>query len=544
MGKCDGVFQIWGLLTLGVVLFPSVAIAQKTVAPSGNEPGFATLAPTPVAADPLAQVTSVSQLSDVRPTDWAFRALQSLVERYGCVVGDPDGSYRGNRAMSRYAFAAGLNACMERINQQISAAGLSAVMKDDLATIERLQSEFTTELADWRGRVDRLDAKTAKLTQQQFSTTTKLKGEVVFSVSGAIGDERADESGRDIDDSWILDNRVRLGLDTSLTGKDLLKVRLDALNTTPFGVNVTGTNMTRLAFDASTNNTVQLGRLFYRFPLSSRFKLTIDAAESRYDTAVETFNPLLASPYKGAISNFGRFNPIYIQGRKGAGVTASYDMSRSVNLSVGYMARNFSEPTANNGLFDGSFAALAQLTVKPSDSLRLGATYVRAYYPTGKAFVTGGTGSRLANAPFGPIATAANHFGLASSWQVNPKFSLSGWAGFTRAVAEGSGSGFGGVSVAQGDGASIFNWAVTLAFPDLGKKGNLAGLIVGQQPKVTESETGVADGTSAWHLEALYRYRVNQNLFLNPGVLVIINPEHNRNNNTIVVGTVRAIFEF
>ncbi|MFN7297029.1 MAG: porin, partial [Pseudanabaena sp.] len=32
-------------------------------------------------------VTSVSQLSDVRPTDWAFTALQSLVERYGCIAG-------------------------------------------------------------------------------------------------------------------------------------------------------------------------------------------------------------------------------------------------------------------------------------------------------------------------------------------------------------------------------------------------------------------------------------------------------------------------
>ncbi|MCC8456036.1 iron uptake porin, partial [Streptomyces rochei] len=48
------------------------------------------------------QVTSVSQLSDVKPTDWAFQALQSLVERYGCIAGYPDGTYRGNRAMTRY----------------------------------------------------------------------------------------------------------------------------------------------------------------------------------------------------------------------------------------------------------------------------------------------------------------------------------------------------------------------------------------------------------------------------------------------------------
>lgn len=47
------------------------------------------------------QFTSVSQLSDVQPTDWAFQALQSLIERYGVIAGYPDGTYRGNRAITR-----------------------------------------------------------------------------------------------------------------------------------------------------------------------------------------------------------------------------------------------------------------------------------------------------------------------------------------------------------------------------------------------------------------------------------------------------------
>ncbi len=64
----------------------------------------------------MSQVTSVSQLTDVRPTDWAFQALQSLVERYGCIVGFPDKTYRGSQALTRYEFAAGLNACLDRIN--------------------------------------------------------------------------------------------------------------------------------------------------------------------------------------------------------------------------------------------------------------------------------------------------------------------------------------------------------------------------------------------------------------------------------------------
>ena len=32
------------------------------------------------------QVTSITQFSDVYPTDWAYQALSNLIERYGCVL--------------------------------------------------------------------------------------------------------------------------------------------------------------------------------------------------------------------------------------------------------------------------------------------------------------------------------------------------------------------------------------------------------------------------------------------------------------------------
>ena len=92
-------------------------------------------------------VTSVSQLSDVKPTDWAFTALQSLVERYGCIAGYPDSTYRGRQATTRYEFAAGLNACMDKINEIISAGLSDKVGKEDLATLQKLQEEFAAELA-------------------------------------------------------------------------------------------------------------------------------------------------------------------------------------------------------------------------------------------------------------------------------------------------------------------------------------------------------------------------------------------------------------
>jgi S-layer homology domain len=83
----------------------------------------------------IAQVTSVSQLSDVKPTDWAFTALQSLVERYGCIAGYPDKTYRGQRAMTRFEFAAGVNACLDKINEILTAGLADKVSKEDFAAV-------------------------------------------------------------------------------------------------------------------------------------------------------------------------------------------------------------------------------------------------------------------------------------------------------------------------------------------------------------------------------------------------------------------------
>ncbi|GAB1538368.1 hypothetical protein NUACC21_10280 [Scytonema sp. NUACC21] len=169
------------------------------------------------ASEAVAQVTSVSQLSDVQPTDWAFQALQSLVERYGCIAGYPNGTYRGNRALTRYEFAAGLNACLDRVNELIATSTADLVRKEDLNTLQRLQEEFAQELATLRGRVDALEARTAELEANQFSTTTKLSGEAIIAGVGATGGAPDND-----DPNIILVNRVRLNLNTSFTGKDLL----------------------------------------------------------------------------------------------------------------------------------------------------------------------------------------------------------------------------------------------------------------------------------------------------------------------------------
>ncbi|NEP42156.1 MAG: iron uptake porin [Okeania sp. SIO2H7] len=489
--------------------------------------------------DPVGQVTSVSQLSDVEPTDWAFQALQSLVERYGCIAGYPDGTYRGNRAMTRYEFAAGLNACLERITELIAASTADLVVREDLGILQRLQEEFAAEIATLRGRIDVLEARTSELEVNQFSTTTKLRGEATFALSDTFGDEKA--GGGDLDSEVVLNNRVRLNFNTSFTGRDLLKVRLDAINTVPFGVGITGTNMTRLAFQRNTNNVFDVGKLFYRFPVGNKLRVHIDAAGGRFNmNASNNFNRLFANAITGSISRFGRFNPIYAQGARGAGITVVYNFNKSASLSLGYLARNADNPTEGNGLFNGSYAALAQLDIRPSDRLSFGLTYVRAYYPKNQLFVSGATGSRRANAPFGGLTpTSADHLGFQTSWKVSQSLTISGWSGLTFATAEDDVG-----RARKGDNATVFNWAVTLGFTDFLKEGSLLGFVVGNPPKVTDNDGGLEDEDTAWHLEGFYRFQVNDNIAINPGILAVVNPEHNDENDTIWVGTLRFIFQF
>ncbi len=66
------------------------------------------------------QITNVNQLRDVSPTDWSYEALRSLSDRYGCISGFPDGTYKGDRPITRNEFAAGLNSCFEQIERSIS----------------------------------------------------------------------------------------------------------------------------------------------------------------------------------------------------------------------------------------------------------------------------------------------------------------------------------------------------------------------------------------------------------------------------------------
>lgn len=485
-------------------------------------------------------VTSVSQLSDVQPTDWAFQALQSLVERYGCIAGYPKGTYRGNRALTRYEFAAGLNACLERVNELISTATTEQVTKEDLATLQKLQQEFATELTTLRGRVNALEATEAQLEANQFSTTTKLKGEVIFATSGAFGNKKAVSSGvparsaGNVDKNFTLSDRAILNFESSFTGEDSLIVSLYANNNPDF-LSATGTSLARLVYEqdsgGSTDNKLAIFYLSYEFPIGKRLKVLVEPYGGVLSDFVDKINPFLGNAASGSISAFGNRNPIYWTSSFGAGAGFTYDLSKAVSLSLGYLATQAND--TKSGLTGGPYGAIAQLTLRPSETINLGLTYVRSY----NGFNDINVGSTYAKDPFDGNNSTANSYGLETNFQISPKFALGGWIGYTHAEA---------VSGANdGANASILNYAVTLAFPDLFKEGNLGGIVVGLPPKVTGNDiSDRVDKDSSLHLEAFYRFQITKNLGITPGVLVITNPEHNKDNDTIYLGTLRTTFTF
>jgi hypothetical protein len=502
--------------------------------------------------EPLAQVTSVSELSDVQPTDWAFQALQSLVERYGVIAGYPDGTFKGNRALTRYEFGAGLNAALNRLNELIATNTADLVRQEDLATLQKLQAEFASELAALRGKLDSLEVRTAEVEANQFSTTTKLLGDATFVVADTFGDRVASPTENranntpadDTEDSTnaVFAYRTRLSFQTSFTGRDQLTTILTQ-NTIPNLTRTTGTSMTRFTFDAEGREGIYLSQLVYRFPVGKQGTIWIGPRALQPAIFTPTLNASVGG-LNGAASRFAAFNPtIYRPGFDGAGAAFAYKFNNQLQLNAGYITfdSQASNPEEGNGFFNGNNAALAQLTISPNRQLDIGLTYVHKYFGNGSFNLTGGTGSAFARNPFGQNATSTDNFGLQFNWRASTRFHLGGWFGYTLAN-----------QLSNGDNdATIINAALTFGFPDLFKEGNLGGFIIGVPPKVTSNDyrptpTAVRreDPDTSLHLEAFYTFRVNDNIRITPSCYLITKPEHNDANDPIWVGTFRTTFTF
>jgi len=451
------------------------------------------------------QVTSVSQFSDVQPTDWAYQALANLVERYGCVAGYPDGTYGGGRAMSRYEAAALLNACLDRVTEETDE--LKALIK-----------EFRTELAVLKGRVDGLETRVGNVEATQFSTTTKLKGEASFVLGGVPGyDARNGEANAD---GTAFNYDLRLNLDTSFTGRDLLRTRLRAGNFSdaPFG---SSSSLFKLDKAESTGNNVEIDRLYYQFPVGDGFTVTAGPLVRNTEIA------WVPSAYKSGILDFFSVAgaPGVYNKATGAGVGVQYDKNGFV-AGLNYVAQD--GDSTESGVFDsdGALNFLAQVGYRQENwgvgfGYRYGTegTRVRTYNGIG-----GANGTLLGNQDSNSIA-------INGYWTP----SESGWIPSISA-----GYGYNDVSGRAGstDATDSHSWFTGLQWNDVFVSGNSAGVAIGNPA----NSKNVAD--DALMLELFYKAQVTDNISVTPAIFYVSNDAAQKGNSSEWGAVIQTTFKF
>ncbi|MBD2175618.1 carbohydrate porin [Pseudanabaena sp. FACHB-1998] len=529
-------------------------------------------------SDPLAQnVTSVSQLSDVKTTDWAFTSLQSLVERYGCIAGYPDRTYRGQAALSRYEFAAGLNACLDKINEIISSGLADKVSKEDLASLQKLQEEFASELSTLRGRVDSLEAKTSKLEERQFSTTTKLTGQAIFAITGggsstspflsstnALAGNTLNlppDNGLPIAGSGNVNTtvnaRVRLDLNTSFTGSDLLLTRLEVGNGGGTAGSVLGNplnefsnvgfNTFRLDYAGNSSN-FTLAKLRYDFNLGKDVRVSLGPVMHVYDHVDK--NSFANDEAADFSSTFFINNPLVVlinPQTGGAGGAIDWNPNGGdFNFRALYLAANAGTPSpvavtagsaiSRNAGFGGDpYQGTVELEYSPKRNGEKGAFSIRLQYTRGTVnnldFNTGGINAEWA---FSKGVAIFGRYGFGS-------IDNRGTAVVGNNVLGDPTFNFSNASAASGTTSSFSpqTFAIGLAFPDLLKQGSLAAIAVGQP--FIESKVGNSTQTN---LEAFIRFPITNNITITPDLQLIFNANNNSANSTVTVGTLRTVFSF
>ncbi|MBD2325752.1 iron uptake porin [Alkalinema sp. FACHB-956] len=497
----------------------SATVEPGTVEPEAVEPG--TVEPgtlnqiepgtgNQTGVDPaLSQLPLVSELSDIQPSDWAYKAVKALVERYGIVVGYPDGTFRGDRPINRYEFAAILSQLRDRIEQFIEESQNEGAL-GDLATVRNLQNFYQEAFDELQNRLtNTIEPLTAELERQQFSTTTKL---------GIRSDQLLTNGTRG---KATFVSRTRLNLNTSFLGNDLLVTQLEAGNQgrdaisenqrqkggvlETLGILADGGGLDPVTSEAG----IRLRKLYYSFqPIEN---LTVAVGTALPPSAFVDHNTFANDSGQNFISSFFSNNPLIVQNEidrvGGAGVAVSWQVQEALTLRGLFVGADANDPT--QGLFHDRYQGTIEAEYQFDQPITL-----RLQYTNGNV-----NGSVI------------NAFGANAEWAVNRQFGV-----FAR-VGIGHYQGF---NRALGDDLDLNpkTWAIGGILRNFVIPGSKAGLAIGQ-PFVTK-DLGNATQTN---VEAYFGLLLNDYINFSPSVMVLTNPD-NRKGATVWQWSLRMTFEF
>ena len=486
------------------------------------------------------------ELTDVDPDDWAYEALESLLNRYNIPLGFPDGTYRGDRPLTRYELAAVMIPVLDQLTESFYSGDRTLVQRSDIAIIEQLQNDFRRILAESRKRLIALDSRTRTLEEQVFSPTTMLSGEGILALTDQGGDRTATQTTGQY--------RVWLDFATHFSERDALHTRLllsdgDALGraenqTSRGGVMDTAEGTLIQNSRGNTQDQVQLDWLNYSRTLGDRsdtINLYLSAKGGTHSHYVDPISPF-GNGFRGdgAISVFGQTSPIYtIGGGAGLGGEWALDRAGTVRLAAGYLADQAA--TAEGGLFNQDYAALGQLTLQPSSTMQVGLTYVHGYHSPGNAIFDAGleeaiAGTGIANSTHSLLDTPAitHSYGIQTTVELNNRLSLYGFGGYTDVNFIGQGD---GDLWFYGMGVGIENWLIPQTS---------GGLIIGSEPYLAGFNHASLDAgnDTPLHVEAFYTLRLSDQVSISPGLLWLTAPNQDRNNSDRVIATLRTTFKF
>ena len=497
--------------------------------------------PTKVAAGEAALTTQSEATDAVKPGDWQYTALQGVAAKYGC------GSNLTNQPVSQLEFARVLNTCLAKVEpllaQQSPSAQPPAVTVADLEVIKRLTQEYRAQLTEIDVRLTGADKKIAQAQANQFSTTTKLKGEVIFNLAGTTSGSNSNNT--------VLGDRVRLLFETSFNGQDRLWTRLSTGNQPGVTGNLKNGSTAEGAqvSESNGNNAVGVDWLAYQFPVSNT-NVYIAAYNGIHVDYAPSYSPNFDdfTGGNGALSNFAESSPIYKIGG-GAGIGTSLPIAdtglKSVTLGYFAGAASANKTTPGQGLFNGDYALLGQLNFKLSDKLDAGLTYVNSYHTGNNPLYgfggPGGTSDRLnpnsaanpnsggltgtgsANQNFG--GANANSYGAAFAYKASDTLAFNGFVVNTSANKANFGK------------QDIWSYGAGVSVPNIDGKGGLAGLLVGTEPYVG------GQGTVPYHVEGFYKYKFSDNLSITPGLIYLTAPNQTSGNSALI-GVIRSTFTF
>ncbi len=460
----------------------------------------------------LAQQTSVDELSDVKPTDWAYQALKSLIEKYGVITGLPDGTFKGNRAVSRYEFAAGLAATLDKVEGYIATSiGESNILQDRI-TLRRLQKEYSQALQDLRTRLNDIESRSSKLQANQFSTTTKLKGQQIV---GLTDGRRA---------NFTVVSRTRLTFETSFSQKDLLVTQLESGNNGGDAVGLAQKEDANLLGSAGVfanaggldftdvEDDVKLRRLHYTLRASPDLAVTVGTKMSPRDFI--DGNRYANNEATDFSSGIFLNNPLIVQNRidrnGGAGAAVVWKPNSKLAFRSLYIAGDADSNLDDKGFFGDPHQASAELEYTFSDKLTLKLQYTNAEIDD----------------------TDINAYGVNAEYALNRNTGIFGRLGI------GNYQGF-NTAINRELDLNPVSWTLGVGLRNIGIPGTIAGVAIGQ-PFVTD---GLGNATQT-NFETFYNLRLSDNISFTPAISLVVNPDNDSNQGTIWQTTLRSVFSF